>query len=426
MYKKGLFYLFIFAIIQLSCNKEVLLDKKVEIVSDNDIVKLANVNASLSNLERLGKAIYFDPRFSEPVYRQSCSSCHAPNNGWVGFGTGPSTQNGGSGAIAGIPEGAVFGRYGGRAAPSAAYATYSPVFHQEKGDGDEDFIGGLFWDGRATGRRVIGNPAAEQALGPLLSPAEQNHATPLQILNKIINSESYLTMWNSAFGTRIIPTATAQEIEQSYQKVGIAIAAYEGSLEVNQFSSKYDAFLRKEVDLTPLEKKGLALFNGDAKCFRCHLSESSGGSPVIFSDFKYYNLGIPKNLQNPKYWTDPNFVDLGLGGYLKSQSVNIAWRAEAEKNYGKFKTPTLRNVAKGTNRRFMHNGALKTLEEVVHFYNTRDHSDFKNIWPSPEYKENIQNGWMGNLGLTPHDESAVVAFLKTLTDGFITPKQRIL
>lgn len=426
MNSKLLFRLLIASVFFLSCNKDILVEEEFEILTDNDIVKLANSNASLSNLERLGKAIYFDPRFSEPIYRQSCSSCHAPNNGWVGFGAGPRSRGGGRGAIAGIPEGAVFGRYGGRAAPSAAYATFSPVFHPEKGTGDDDFVGGLFWDGRATGRRVPGNPAAEQALGPLVSPVEQNHATSLQVLNKIINSESYLTMWNNAFGTRNIPTSTVQEIEQSYQKVGIAIAAYEGSLEVNQFSSKYDAYLRKEVELTALEKKGLELFNSDAKCFRCHASETEGGRPVVFSDFKYYNLGIPKNPQNPKYWTDPNFVDLGLGGYLKSQTINIAWREEAEKNYGKFKTPTLRNVAKGSNRRFMHNGAFKTLEEVVHFYNTRDDSDFRNFWPAPEYKENIQNGWMGNLGLTPNEESAVVAFLKTLSDGFNKPSQRIL
>ncbi|MEY4628024.1 MAG: hypothetical protein RLZZ595_350, partial [Bacteroidota bacterium] len=409
---------FISAILLISCNKDVIVENDFEILDDNDIVKLANSNASLTSLERLGKAIYFDPRFSEPINRQSCSSCHSPENGWVGSGFGAPSQGGGTGAIAGIPEGAVFGKYGGRASPSAAYATLSPVFRQEKGEVDADFVGGLFWDGRATGRRIPGNPAAEQALGPLLSPVEQNHVNPLQVLNKIITSESYLTLWNNAFGTRTIPTATAQEIEKSYQRVGIAIAAYEGSLEVNSFSSKYDAYLRGEINLTPLEKNGLQLFNSDAKCFRCHTSESVAGKPVIFSDFKYYNLGIPKNLQNPRYWTDPNFVDLGLGGYLKKQTVNISWREEAEKNYGKFKTPTLRNVGKGFNRRYMHNGAFKTLEEVVHFYNTRDDSDFRNFWPSPEYGENIQNGWMGNLGLTPYQESAVVAFLKTLTDGF--------
>ena len=426
MNSKLLFRLLIASVFFLSCNKDLLVEEEFEILTDNDIVKLANSNASLSNLERLGKAIYFDSRFSEPIYRQSCASCHSPNNGWVGFGAGPRSRGGGRGAIAGIPEGAVFGKYGGRASPSASYATFSPVFRQEKEEGDAGFIGGLFWDGRATGRRIPGNPAAEQALGPLVSPAEQNHANPLQVLNKIITSESYLTLWSNAFGTRTIPTATALEIEKSYQRVGIAIAAYEGSQEVNSFNSKYDAYLRKEIDLSPLEKKGLELFNSDAKCFRCHTSESVAGRPVIFSDFKYYNLGIPKNLQNPRYWTDPNFVDLGLGGYLKNQTINLGWREAANKNYGKFKTPTLRNVGKANNRRFMHNGAFKTLEEVVHFYNTRDDSDFRNFWPSPEYGENIQNGWMGNLGLTPHQESAVVAFLKTLSDGFNNPTQRIL
>jgi cytochrome c peroxidase len=200
---------FISAILLISCNKDVIVENDFEILDDNDIVKLANSNASLTSLERLGKAIYFDPRFSEPIYRQSCSSCHSPNNGWVGFGAGPRSFGGGRGAIAGIPEGAIFGKYSGRASPSAAYATFSPVFRQEKGEGDADFIGGLFWDGRATGRRIPGNPAAEQALGPLVSPVEQNHANPLQVLNKITTSESYLTLWNNAFGTRTIATGTA-------------------------------------------------------------------------------------------------------------------------------------------------------------------------------------------------------------------------
>ena len=252
MNSKGVLYFIFSAILLISCNKEVIVENDFKIIADNDILKLANANASLNNLERLGKAIYFDSRFSEPIYRQSCSSCHSPENGWVGFGDGPRSLEGARGAIAGIPEGAVFGKYGGRASPSAAYATFSPVFRPEKGTGDDEFIGGLFWDGRATGRRVPGNPAAEQALKPLVSPVEQNHANPLQVLNKITTSESYLTLWNNAFGTRTIATGTAEEIEKSFQKVGIAIAAYEGSLEVNQFSSKYDAFLRKEIELSPL------------------------------------------------------------------------------------------------------------------------------------------------------------------------------
>jgi cytochrome c peroxidase len=96
---------------------------------------------------------------------------------------------------------------------------------------------------------------------------------------------------------------------------------------------------------------------------------------------------------------------------------------------GKFKTPTIRNVAVGANRRYMHNGILNSLEAVVHFYNTRDvpgegwiiNGTFQ-TWQSlgKEVNQNLEIHGAGNLGLTAQEEADLVAFMKTLSDGWRT------
>jgi cytochrome c peroxidase len=204
---------------------------------------------------------------------------------------------------------------------------------------------------------------------------------------------------------------------QAYDQIGLTIATYEASSEVNQFSSKYDAYLKHQATLTQTEKKGLSLFKGRGKCSRCH--SINGGDP-LFTDYSYDNLGVPANPENPAL-VHEGFVDFGLGGFL-----------DDEDEWGKVKVPTLRNVDKrfgeGT-KAYMHNGAFRSLEQVVHFYNTRDvlpvcdatvsRDDWgAHCWPAPEVRENVNDSELGNLGLSPADEAALVAFLKTLSDGW--------
>ena len=397
------------ACLAMSCQKSTI--QEIPEIASSSINM--NGQSNLTPKELLGKMIYFDANLSEPVGRQACASCHLPDNGYTGFGN---LALGGqfSGAVAGISEGAFPGRFGNRRPPSAAYASFSPTFRMIE---DNEFKGGLFWDGRATGLR-LGIPAAEQALGPFLSYAEQNHPSPAAVLNKL-NSSTYQELWQQVWGSPI-STSNQQQIDLNYDRVGLSIAAYEASKEVNPFTSKYDAYLRKETDLTAQEKEGLAIFNNDGKCFRCHLSEGTAANPPLFTDFQYYNLGIPKNTQNPYYAVNPSFIDKGLGGFLQT-STNAAWRNAANNNMGKFKTPTLRNIAKGNNKRFMHNGVFTSLEQVVDFYNTRDDSKARGRWPKPEYNDNLQKGWMGNQGLSKKQVLAVVAFMKTLNDGWTKP-----
>ena len=359
-------------------------------------------NGSLTSKQQLGKNIFFD-KISVPG-NMSCASCHAPDYGF----TGSSESN-----ISGIYEGAFPGRYGNRKPPSAAYAAFSPIFHYD----GLNFIGGNFWDGRATGERLK-NPSAEQALGPFLNPLEMNNPSKESVLKQIAKS-SYAQMWKSVWGEPISYSAT--EIEKNYDRVGLAIAAYEASGEVSQFSSKFDYYLKGKVQLTKDEDAGRILFNGNkAKCSSCHVSD---GNQPLFTDFTFDNIGTPKNPDNPFYNEDkvylPNglainpdgsaWIDPGLGGFLITRPD---WSSMATANWGKHKVPTLRNVDK-RNGPYMHNGVFKSLKEVVHFYNTRDITN----WPRPEVSQNV-NSEVGNLGLTDKEENEIVAFMKTLSDGY--------
>lgn len=386
----------------------------------------------LTDKEALGKIIFFD-KISSPD-SMSCATCHDPNAGW----TGPI---GGINKHGAAYRGAIPQRFGNRKPPTAAYATLSPILYYD--EDEELFIGGNFWDGRATGEK-LGNPAADQALGPFLNPVEQNNPDKKAVCEQIAQSK-YAWLWEVAWGEPI--TCDAENIEVNYDRIGLAIAEYEDSSEVNQFSSKYDYYLAGLVALTPQEAEGLALFNNEetAKCALCHLSD--GASP-LFTDFTYDNLGIPKNPQNPFYGMDmvyldngdpinplgAGWIDYGLGGFLMGHP-NPDWAAMAGDNMGKHKVPTLRNVDKRKDidfpKAYGHNGYFKSLKGIVHFYNTRDtkpacpwsmtEKEAMNIgcWPAPEVAENVNTEELGNLGLTDAEEDAIVAFLQTLSDGYI-------
>ncbi len=205
----------------------------------------------------------------------------------------------------------------------------------------------------------------------------------------------------------------------TYERIARSIAAYERSAEVSAYSSKYDYYLKGQATLDATETQGLELFLGKAKCAACHV-------PPVFTDFTYDNLGVPKNPENPFYTVSPewnpagmNFVDVGLGGFLKAAGYGPA---VYEPEMGKQKVPTLRNVGKapsgGFVKAFSHNGYFKSLEEIVHFYNTRDVAN----WPPPEVAQNVNKAELGNLGLNKGEELAIVAFLQTLSDGYVPKK----
>ncbi|MGB4442391.1 MAG: cytochrome c peroxidase [Coriobacteriia bacterium] len=354
---------------------------------------------TLTAKEALGKALFFDEALSLNG-NQSCASCHAPEVGWVG--PNPVVNAHGS-----VYEGSIPGAFGDRKPPTAAYGGNSPLLYWDAKGGV--WVGGMFWDGRATGW-VLGDPLAEQALGPFLNPKEQ--ALPsAEAVVAVVAASDYADEFQAVWGSGIWDSTT-----EAYAAVGFSIAAYERSAEVMPYSSKYDAYLAKQVKLSKQEKAGMNIFFGKGKCGRCHNGPD-------FTDFTYDNLGVPKNLENPATVADPTWIDPGLGGYLMSAGYDEAVYAP---EWGKHKVPTLRNVdlrvAEGDVKAYGHNGYFKSLEEIVHFYNTRDVVGagwMDEPWPAPEYAATVNTAELGDLKLKPDEEAALVAFLKTLSDGYV-------
>lgn len=412
---------------------------------------LVVANETLGPLSSVGKSIFLDPSLSLNG-NQSCAACHGPD---VGF-TGPISAINAHGAVY---EGSVSTRFGNRKPPSAAYATPSPILHRLLDKRDVLFVGGNFWDGRATGEG-LGNPAADQALGPFLNPLEQALPDNACVVYRVCTG-SYAPEVASAWGPDAcaitwpgdvvaqctteggsvsLSTSDRSKVDATYGLVGLSIAAYEASPEVNAYTSKYDAYRMGTTRLSRQERMGLQMFKAKGKCAACHILDSGpNGEPPLLTDFTFDNLGVPRNPENPWYASAFNpagsaWVDEGLGGFL---STRAEYASYADDNEGKQKVPTLRNVAKKPSGAFVkaytHNGYFKTLEGLVHFYNTRDVKDTcpgeyteaqalaADCWPAPEVEENVNHDELGDLHLTAAQEAAIVAFLETLTDGFIVP-----
>jgi len=164
--------------------------------------------------------------------------------------------------------------------------------------------------------------------------------------------------------------------------------------------------------------------------------------PKLFN----FSLGLPKNLALPFYCESTpdqtgyvanpaglKYIDKGVGAFLSGPlNPNKDWAKLASQFNGKFQTPTLRNVDMRPRPDFVkayrHNGYLKSLKEVVHFYNTRDvlprckglddAGQKVSCWPAPEVAMNVDQT-VGNLGSSAREEEQIVAFLKTLTDHFV-------
>ena len=348
------------------------------------ISKKTKTGQTLSQKQLLGKKLFFDKNLSTPV-GQACSDCHSPE---TGFGQ-PNPDYP-------VSQGVYKDRFGSRNDLPAAYASFSPEFYYEPNEGL--YIGGQFWDGRAA-------DLTEQAKGPFLNPLEMANPDEKNVVEKVQNLV-YAGFFKNVFGA-----SAFDDPNKAYNMIAEAIASYEESGELNQFSSKYDMYLAGKVSLTEQEMRGLELFENEDKgnCAACHPSQpSEDGTPPLFTDFTYDNLGIPKNPENPFYYLpkelNPNgvyFVDLGLGGVLNKPS-----------EYGKFKVPSLRNIAKTAP--YLHNGLFKNLRQVVVFYNTRDVGP----WPPPEVRLNVNHDELGNLGLSEQEIDDIVVFMCTLTDGY--------
>lgn len=346
--------------------------------------------------EQLGHMLYSDKYLSKN-HNQSCMSCHHPAAGWadpvdaampdrfsVSFGSDRSLN-------------------GCRNAPPSGYAAFSPIFDLDL------LVGGQFWDGRA-------DTLMDQAKGPFLNPVEMGNADEAAVIAAIADgsnpkTELYQKLFKKAYGVdlRKINYNDTALILDLYDKVAEAIGTFEQTNRFTRFTSKYDYYLAGMATLSDQELAGLALFEDKNKagCINCHpskLQDNGDGTftPPLFTDFTYDNLGVPVNHNWMLERADCNInPDLGLGGRLGDSSED-----------GKFKVSSLRNIE--MTAPYAHNGYFATLEDIVHFYNTRDDG----TWPAPEVAANVNMIELGALNLSPEEEAALVAFLQTLTDGY--------
>lgn len=342
----------------------------------------------------LGTQLFFDPNLS--LHRnQSCATCHAPSHAFT------DNRDNGVGGMASLGSDDI--SLGDRNTPTASYAALAPTFRVIQGE----YIGGFFHDGRAI-------DLAEQAAGPPLNPIEMAFASKEQVVDRLLENEVYKGSFVKLFGDKVF-----DDPELAYEKMTQAIMAFEQTELFMPFDSKYDRYLRGEVKLTQEEELGKVLFFSEqfTNCNQCHqLSRSPIYAKETFTNYKYHNIGVPENHE----LREKNNVSIKDVGLLAHPNID----SESEK--GKFKVPTLRNVA--VTPPYMHNGIFKDLKTVVLFYDKYNNPARKinpetdKPWASPEIPDNLDLEKLeSGPALDERRVNALVAFLKTLTDKRYEP-----
>jgi cytochrome c peroxidase len=357
-------------------------------------------------LAQLGRLMFFDHSLSASG-KQACATCHDPQ-----YAYGPPPGK----AIA--LGGHDMAQPGTRAVPSLRYLNGVPRFQEKYHflDGDVGPIGGLMWDGRAGGLR-------EQAQLPLLAANEMANVGPADVARKLSNA-AYAAQFRAAFGLDIF-----KDPQRAFEAGMRALEAFQQVPEqFYPYSSRYDAYLRGDIELTEQEERGVDLFKDPAKgnCASCHLGVSRAGTPPPFTDFDFVNVGVPRNPRIPAN-ADPNYYDLGLCGPQRQDFIG------SPQYCGFFRSPTVRNSA--IRQAFFHNGVFTSLREVLNFYNERD------LYPERYYPRNpdgsvhrfddLPPGVPDNVdhdppldrkpgsapALSEAEIDDIIAFLKTLTDA---------
>jgi cytochrome c peroxidase len=369
----------------------------------------------MPDVMELGRVVFNDPELSASK-KLSCATCHDPH-----FGYGPnndrSTQLGG-------PDGNIVGL---RAVPSLRYQQAIPSFtehyyDEDNGESDQGPTGGHTWDGRS-------NTLHDQARLPLTSPFEMANDSIDSVVAKV-RAASYAPRFKQVFGDDVFTDAT-----RGTTAVLLALEAFQDiPKDFYPYNSRYDAWLRGQVQLTKEERRGLALFNdrNKANCAHCHPSQPGRGGFPAFTDFGFNAIGVPRNRAIPDN-SDPAFFDLGLCGPLRTDLVT-------HREYcGAFRAPTLRNVTR--RKVFFHNGVLHKLEDVIDFYLTRDsnprkwypkgnaHTRYDDLPPDAQQNVNQEPPFGRKPGQAPALSKAeikdLIAFLDTLTDAdLVTPTAR--
>jgi len=325
----------------------------------------------------LGRKLFYDRRLSlNSTF--SCAMCHVPEQGF--------THNELATAVG------VEGRSGRRNSPTLFNIAYAEkLFH----DGREDTL-------------------EQQVWGPLLAHNEMGNPSPGIVIRKIRALNDYNGLFENVFNKSV-----------NMETLGMALATYQRSL--NSANSPFDQwyFGHNEQAVTARVKRGFKLFSGKANCIACHTINKNS---AIFTDHQLHNTGHgysvsfnvrPKTqrlLVAPGQYIEIDSALFDSVSEKKPNDVGLYEITENPADRWKYKTPSLRNVA--LTAPYMHDGAFKTLEEVVKFYN-------KGGAPNEELDPLIKP-----LGLTPDEIQDISAFLNNLTgsnvdelisDGFAAP-----
>ncbi|MFO0890062.1 MAG: cytochrome c peroxidase [Isosphaeraceae bacterium] len=335
------------------CNPDLIKDEPMQVTVPAGLqpltpkVVVPASNPITKGKYELGRQLYFDPRISLDG-TVSCATCHNPAKGWSDGGP----------VSAGIK-----GQTGNRNAPTVFNTAYGKT---------------MFWDGRS--------PSLEgQAQGPMVNPIEMGMQKHQQIVDRFRAIPGYKEQFEKVFGTNVTLDGMAKAIA-TFERV----AALSGN-------SKYDKYNKGENDiLSESEKRGMVLFglrlNSDdefrpgvelqkGKCTICHVGAN-------FTDELFHNLGVGWDAATKKHKDIGRWAPVPIG-------------AKSDADLGSFKTPTVRNAE--LSGPYMHDGSMKTLEEVVEHYN-------KGGNPNPSLDVDMKP-----LNLTPQESADLVAFMKALT-----------
>jgi cytochrome c peroxidase len=376
-----------------------------------------------ARMQEVGRKIFFDSSLSGSG-KLACASCHSP-----AYAYGPPNK------LSVQPGGQRLDQMGSRAAPSLRYLEHLPPFIEHFFDednpagGDQGPTGGFGWDGRFS-------TLHSQASLPLLAPGEMANASVAEVVAKLRRAD-YAPLFKNTFGADALDNDG-----RAFKWMTLALEYFQRDpKEFFPFSSKYDAYLRGQVTLSVQEQRGLKVYEDKERgnCAVCH--PNGRGHAGAFPDFTDYGLavtGAPRN-RAMKINQHANFYDMGLCGPFRTDLA-------AHRDYcGAFRTPSLRNVA--VRQVFFHNGIFKNLRDVLEFYATRDTNpqrwyprikagphrgeiDLYNDLPA-DLRKNVNReapfspDANGKPRLNNQDIDDLIAFLKTLTDGYQLAGQTI-
>lgn len=383
----------------------------------------SGTDPQLATRVALGEQLYSDKNLSFDR-TQSCATCHNPEQGFIDERTNDASRNGvASAGSLGDNSTSI----GDRNAPTAAYASFSPEFHSGKRERSivlskfgsyEGFMGGQFWDGRE-------DDLKGQAGGPPTNPDEMAMPNKASVVERLKENAEYVAGFEYVYGINIFDDA-----DLAYAAMAESIGEFEKEPEFATFDSKYDRSLLGssesnyfEIDNLSKVKTGEGLFFGsDFTCAACHQQLPRPFPGEVFTSFEYHNIGVPEN----KLLREINNAVGPDNGLFNNPAVSV----NSEK--GKFKVPTLRNVA--VTAPYMHNGIFNELETVVRFYqHAKERAiEFSNgseiiavtnpetlaSWGAPEVNDNISHDLLkGSITLTDGRVEALTCFLISLTDA---------